>query len=76
MLYISLGWKLTFVVVGGIGLLWIIPWLIINKKGPKEHTWITENEREYILSGQPEAKNTNERAKSWGELLSNKKTIP
>ncbi len=73
MLYISLGWKLTFVVVGGIGLLWIIPWLIINKKGPKEHTWITENEREYILSGQPEAKNTNERAKSWGELLSNKK---
>ncbi len=73
MLYISLGWKLTFVVVGGIGLLWIIPWLIINKKGPKEHTWITEKEREYILSGQPEAKNTNERAKSWGELLSNKK---
>lgn len=73
MLYISIGWKMTFVVVGGLGILWIIPWLIINKKGPKEHPWITPEEREYILSGQPEAKVTNERGKSWGELLANKK---
>jgi ACS family hexuronate transporter-like MFS transporter len=73
MLYISLGWRLTFVVVGSLGILWIIPWMMINKKGPKEHKWITEKEREYILSGQPEAKITNDRAKSWGELLSNKK---
>ncbi len=73
MLYISLGWRMTFVVVGSLGILWLIPWLIINKKGPKEHKWITEKEREYILSGQPEAKITNDRAKSWAELLSNKK---
>ncbi|MFZ4724508.1 MAG: MFS transporter [Paludibacter sp.] len=73
MLYISLGWKLTFIVVGSMSLIWLIPWLVINKKGPKEHPWITEKEKEYILSGQPEAKVTNERAKSWGELLSNKK---
>lgn len=73
MLYISLGWELTFVIVGCLGILWLIPWLIVNKKGPKEHRWITEEEREYILSGQPEAKVTNEKAKSWGELLSNKK---
>ena len=73
MLYISLGWKLTFVAVGTLGILWLIPWLIINKKGPKEHKWITEEEREYILSGQPESKITNEQAKSWGQLLSNKK---
>jgi ACS family hexuronate transporter-like MFS transporter len=73
MLYISLGWKLTFIVVGSMSLLWLIPWLVVNKKGPKEHPWITDNEKEYILSGQPEAKVTNERAKSWGELLSNKK---
>ncbi len=73
MLYMSLGWKVTFVVVGGLGLLWLIPWLIINKKGPKEHPWITEEEKEYILSGQPEAKICTDRGKSWGELLSNKK---
>lgn len=73
MLYLAFGWKLTFVIVGCLGLLWIIPWLIINKKGPKEHPWITEGEREYILSGQPEAKVTVDRGKSWKELLSNKK---
>jgi ACS family hexuronate transporter-like MFS transporter len=73
MLYISLGWEFTFVIVGCLGIVWLIPWLIINKKGPKEHKWITEKEREYILSGQPEAKVTNEQAKSWGELLSNRK---
>ncbi len=73
MLYISLGWKLTFVVVGGMGILWIIPWLIINKKGPKEHNWITPEEQKYISSGQPESKVINEKGKSWGELLSNKK---
>ncbi len=73
MLYISIGWKLTFVVVGVLGLLWLIPWLIVNKKGPKEHKWITEEEREYILSGQPENKVSNEKAKSWAELLANKK---
>lgn len=73
MLYISLGWKMTFVIVGSLGLLWVIPWLIINKKGPKEHPWITDKERDYILSGQPEAKVTSDRGKSWKELLSNKK---
>lgn len=73
MLYISFGWKLTFVIVGGLGLLWLIPWFIINKKGPKEHPWITDKEKEYILTGQPEIKIAHDKGKSWGELLSNKK---
>jgi ACS family hexuronate transporter-like MFS transporter len=73
MLYMNIGWKMTFVVVGGLGVLWLIPWLIINKKGPQEHNWITDEERAYILEGQPESKVTNEVGKTWGELLSNKK---
>lgn len=73
MLYISIGWKMTFVVVGSLGILWLIPWLIINKKGPKEHNWITDEERAYIINNQPESKVTNEVGKTWGQLLSNKK---
>lgn len=73
MLYLSFGWKITFVIVGGFGLLWLIPWLIINKKGPREHPWITNKEKEYILNGQPEIKIINDKGKGWGELLSNKK---
>jgi ACS family hexuronate transporter-like MFS transporter len=74
LLYTSFGWKMTFVIIGGLGLLWLIPWLIINKKGPRYHEWITEQEREYILSGQPEAKIVDDRALSWKELVKNKKS--
>ena len=51
-LFIAFGWKLTFVIVGSFGIIWIIPWLIINKAGPKKHPWVSEEERKYILEGQ------------------------
>ena len=74
MLFITFGWKVTFVIVGALGLIWLIPWLIINKEEPKKHPWITEEERTYILSGQPgKQKQTEEKGKSWGELLRVKK---
>lgn len=45
-------WQMIFVVIGLLGFLWLIPWLILVKNPPKEHPWITDEEREYILSGQ------------------------
>jgi ACS family hexuronate transporter-like MFS transporter len=74
MLYIEFGWQMTFMIVGSLGIIWIIPWLILNKKKPAEHPWITDEEKEFILSGQPENKLTNDVAKSWGELLRDKKS--
>lgn len=47
-MYGAYGWKTTFIIIGSMGLLWIIPWLIVNKKLPKEHPWITEEEQAYI----------------------------
>jgi len=52
-LYEAYGWRWAFVIIGVLGLLWIIPWLIINKAQPAKHSWITDEEREYILSDQP-----------------------
>lgn len=72
-LFLAFGWRTTFVVVGSLGVVWVIPWLLINKKGPKEHPWITEKEREYILTGQPECRVSCDTAKSWGQLLSERK---
>jgi ACS family hexuronate transporter-like MFS transporter len=72
--YIAYGWKYTFLIVGSLGILWLIPWLIINKKIPKDHPWITEEEKEHILSGQTVTANNNEKGKSWGELLKDKKS--
>ena len=51
-LWAAFGWQTTFMIVGSFGMLWIIPWLIINKKLPAQHPWITEKEKEFILEGQ------------------------
>ncbi|MEM1325005.1 MAG: MFS transporter [Bacteroidota bacterium] len=45
-------WQIIFVLVGVTGLLWLIPWLILVKAPPKKHPWLTDEERDYILSGQ------------------------
>ncbi|MBR1630335.1 MAG: MFS transporter [Paludibacteraceae bacterium] len=73
LIFLAFGWRWTFVVVGSLGIIWVIPWLIINKKSPKEHPWITDEERDYILSGQPEAKIVDEQPKTWEQLLSERK---
>ncbi len=49
---IYFSWQMIFVIVGLIGLLWLIPWMILVKAPPKNHPWISDEEREYILTGQ------------------------
>lgn len=49
-LYAEFGWKSTYVILGALGLLWVIPWLILNKSKPKNHPWITEEERTLLLN--------------------------
>lgn len=49
-LYAHFGWKSTYLILGGLGLIWIIPWFVINKSKPEDHPWITENERNLILN--------------------------
>lgn len=71
-LYVAFGWKMTFVLIAVLGLIWIIPWLYVNKATPDKHPWITEEERNYIL-GKPEVKNEVEVEEApvltWRELL-------
>jgi len=62
-LWAAFGWQTTFMIVGSFGILWLIPWLIINKKIPAEHPWLSEEEREYILSGQSEQDRKNVKGK-------------
>lgn len=50
--YAYVGWKMTFVLIGSLGFIWVIPWFIIYKCGPDVHPWITKEEQEYILTGQ------------------------
>ncbi|MEL6686288.1 MAG: MFS transporter [Pseudomonadota bacterium] len=51
-LALFLHWKIIFLAVAALGAIWLIPWLIIVKAPPQYHSWITPEERDYILSGQ------------------------
>lgn len=72
-LYLLMGWQATFVVIAGAGLLWIIPWVFLYKAPPKTHPWLSDEEREYILTGQKKVVNNavveHECAPSWLEML-------
>jgi len=76
-LYLLVGWRLTFVVVGILGILWVIPWWFVNRARPEDHPWVTDEEREHILGGRPAgaaATDSNERRLSVRELLSYKQS--
>ena len=77
-LAIYFSWQMIFVLIGVLGLLWLIPWMILVKSPPKYHPWITDEEREYILSGQENqsvtAVNDEGYNPSTGELLSHKQS--
>tara|TARA_R110001632_G_scaffold18712_5_gene57608 strand:+ start:1554 stop:2837 length:1284 start_codon:yes stop_codon:yes gene_type:complete len=49
-LYSQFGWKSTYIILGVLGLIWVIPWLIINKSKPEDHPWITKEERNMLLN--------------------------
>jgi ACS family hexuronate transporter-like MFS transporter len=71
-------WQMVFVVIGLVGLLWLIPWIILVKAPPAAHPWLTEEERQYILSGQRNSDTTDsteeEYNPSTAELLSHKES--
>lgn len=79
-LTVYFSWQMVFVVVGFVGLLWLVPWLILVKAPPGSHPWITEEEKQYILTGQKRtdsedpSKEVEEYNPSTGELLSRKQS--
>lgn len=74
-------WQATFIVIGVLGFLWLIPWLIVYKSGPADHPWLDPAERDYILTGQrsketseaatyaPTSREILSRKESWGVIL-------
>ena len=77
LLFVFLGsWQATFIAIGVLGLLWLIPWLIVYKSGPDAHPWITEEERQFILTGQrsKETDEVAEYAPGTGEILTRKES--
>lgn len=72
-LYSQFGWKTTYIILGSVGLLWVIPWLFLNKSTPEKHPWVTEEERNLILSDRPKEDRTI--SEESGKSLSVKKIL-
>lgn len=74
-LYLAFGWQGTFVGIALLGLVWVIPWLIINKNTPNKHPWITKEEQDHILDvNANKATVVETQVYSWRELLQFKNT--
>lgn len=79
-LYAKFGWKSTYIILGLLGLIWVIPWLLINKTKPHNHPWITEEERVLITSDSSPSTNDvtevhdNDKSLSLGKILSFKES--
>ncbi len=51
LLFVSLGWQGTFVVIALLGGLWLLPWLWLYRSDPDAHPWLSARERAHILGG-------------------------
>lgn len=70
-LYLSYGWRATFAGIAVLGIIWVIPWLFINKSTPDKHPWITKEEQDHILDKGTAggAGTASVKVLSWKELL-------
>jgi ACS family hexuronate transporter-like MFS transporter len=68
-LFAAFGWRSTFVVIAGLGLVWILPWLLVNKAAPDRHPWLTDAERKHIAARGEEVQATNATPLSGRALL-------
>ena len=48
---LSYNWQTSFVITGGLGLVWVVLWLAFYRS-PEKHPALSERERYHILSGQ------------------------
>lgn len=73
-IYLKFGWRITFLLIAVLGIVWILPWLVINKAAPDKHPWLTEDERRHILSDSAFKKAETAKLHTGGELLGFKNT--
>lgn len=79
-LTVYFSWQSIFIIVGLVGLLWLVPWMVLVKSAPQSHPWLTDEERNYILTGQQNQDIDNDGTPdegynpSTGKLLSHKQS--
>lgn len=75
-IYLAFGWRATFAGIAVLGVLWIIPWVLINKGTPDKHPWITKEEQDHIADVNADKKilTADTNVYTWKQLLHFKNT--
>jgi MFS transporter, ACS family, hexuronate transporter len=74
LLFLEWGWRATFLGIAVLGILWLIPWLLINKGTPDKHPWITQEEKDHIECGKENKHAPASIVYTWKQLLNFKST--
>jgi len=65
-------WRWAFVIIGMIGFVWLAMWMLFYKH-PNDQKHLSDEERDYIVSGQEAAYKVDAAQKpSWGKILASK----
>ncbi|MED3987994.1 MFS transporter [Priestia aryabhattai] len=63
-------WKMTFVIIGALGVIWGIIWMLYFKDNPEDHKGVNEAELAHIRKGQVKQDGIdNQQTMKWFELL-------
>jgi ACS family hexuronate transporter-like MFS transporter len=65
---IAHSWQAAFVLTGGLGLVWVVLWLLFYD-APAKHNALSEHEREYIRTGQERFLQSDGRRPAIGAIL-------
>ena len=67
------GWRATFFILGGVGVLWAFGWYFLFRDNPEDHKGISQAERQYILSTRQDRETSVSKEKiHLGKLLKSK----
>ncbi|MEM6318708.1 MAG: MFS transporter [Bacteroidota bacterium] len=56
----SYGWRTSFLILGGVGVIWAIGWWVLFRDTPEEHPKISEAEKAFILTNRQQISATKE----------------
>ncbi|BFZ22804.1 hypothetical protein BsWGS_25843 [Bradybaena similaris] len=63
------GWPSIFYVFGGLGFVWIVLFFLFTDESPSTHRFITQQEKEYIMSALTHTPHTRQSKVPWGAML-------
>lgn len=67
-LIVMFDWRITFIIFGSLGIIWVLFWFVFYTDTPEKHKMINQEEIDYIRSGQAQ-KHSGEPAMRWYQLL-------